>query len=207
MAEQEGVIQYQLDFAAGDAPDYARFALLNYWRCYLFRLGLIGQDPARYGGLGYGNISARLFPDSLPFLISGTQTGHLPLLCRSHYVRVTAFDVMRNFLQACGPVRPSSEALTHASLYAARDDIGCVMHVHSPLIWRRGPALGVPCVDKAIGYGTPAMADAVRDLAQASAGSGVIVMRGHEDGVMIYGADEDATGEQVLALLQRVYAA
>ncbi len=205
MAEQEGVIQYQLEFTPGDAPDYAHFPLLNYWRCYLFRLGLIGQDPARYGGLGYGNISARLRADSPEFIVSGTQTGHLPLLCRSHYVRVTKFDVTRNFLQACGPVRPSSEALTHASLYAARADIQCVMHVHSPLIWRQAEALGIPCVAPAIGYGTPAMAEAVRDLAQASSGSGVIAMLGHEDGVIVYGEDEDAAGALIIATLMQAH--
>src|SRR3990167_1896861 len=203
MQEQEGVIQYRLDFTAGPAPDYGRFALLNYWRSYLFRLGLIGQDPQRYGGLGYGNISARLQPDSLSFIVSGTQTGHLPLLCRHHYVRVLDFDVMCNYLRAEGPVRPSSEALTHASLYAAHSAIQCVMHVHCPLVWRQARAMGIPCVDESIGYGTPAMAEAVRTLARKSAGNGVIAMLGHEDGIMIYGEDEDSAGALVCELLRQ----
>ncbi|HVK98365.1 MAG TPA: class II aldolase/adducin family protein [Dongiaceae bacterium] len=203
MPEQEGVIQYRLEFSAARAPDYERFALLNYWRCYLFRLGLVGQDTHRYGGLGYGNISARLQRDSHEFIITGTQTGHLPLLCRHHYVCVTDFDVTSNFLRARGPVPPSSEALTHASLYLAHPAIQSVMHVHCPLIWRQAQVMGLACVAEDIGYGTPAMADAVQLLAGTSPGHGVIAMLGHEDGIMIYGEHEDSAGALVCELLQQ----
>lgn len=204
MPEQEGVIKYRLDFSSGDAPDYARFAQLNYWRCYLYRWGLVGQDAARYGGLGFGNISARLQPDLSEFIISGTQTGHLPVLCRDHYVRVSRFDLNRNFLQAHGPIKPSSEALTHASIYQSRNDVHCIMHLHCPRIWHYGLTLGIPVVAATVGYGTPEMAQAVSLLVQQGADSGVIVMAGHEDGVLVYGPDEDGTGAVLSELLQTV---
>jgi len=203
MTEQEGVIKYQLAFSPGVAPAYERFAELNYWRCYLYRLGLIGQDPARYGGLGYGNISGRVRPGTAAFVISATQTGHLPLLCRDHYAEVTDFDLARNALTACGVHPPSSEALTHASIYACRDDVNCVMHVHCPVIWRRAEALQLMLTAPDIAYGTPQMASAVQALVQSRAETcGVIAMTGHEDGLLIYGADEQEAGALVMDLLQ-----
>jgi hypothetical protein len=33
---------------------------LNAWRKIMYMTALIGQDPARYGGYGFGNISCRL---------------------------------------------------------------------------------------------------------------------------------------------------
>ena len=203
MVEQEGVIKYQLAFSVADPMDFERFTALNYWRCYLYRLGLIGQDPARYGGLGFGNISSRLYPGERDFLISATQTGHLPLLCRDHYSHVTDFDLARNWLQACGVHEPSSEALTHASIYACRDDIHCVMHIHCPRIWARAEVLNIPTTAQNIAYGTPEMGNAVQALVMNSADlHGVIAMQGHEDGMLIYGADEEDAGSVLNDLLQ-----
>ena len=52
------------------------------WRALLYQHKLIGQDPMRYGGYGYGNLSVRLAPYDAPpalraFIISGSQTGEL----------------------------------------------------------------------------------------------------------------------------------
>ena len=192
VAELEGVTKYQLEFAQEEPMDFERFTALNYWRCYLFRLGLIGQDPVRYEGLGYGNISSRLHPGAKEFLISATQTGHMPLLCRDHYAHVTDFDLSRNWLQASGLHEPSSEALTHASIYACRDDIHCVMHIHCPRIWVRALELNIPSTPKNIAYGTPEMGRAVQALVTSCADThGVIAMLGHEDGMLIFGASEE----------------
>lgn len=187
--DAEGVIQYRLECTPGPAPAFEGLAALEEGRDLLYRCGLIGQSPDRYQGLGFGNISVRLRPGACPFVITGTQTGHLPRLSPHHYTCVTAFDVARNRLHACGPVQPSSEALTHAALYDAREDIGCVMHGHDPLLWQRGEALGIPGVPASVGYGTPAMAEAVAMLARTLGNPGALVMRGHEDGVLVFGAE------------------
>lgn len=203
MTEREGVIKYQLTFTLTEPLAFERFPALNYWRCYLYRLGLIGQDPARYDGLGYGNISCRLQPGRNDFLISATQTGHMPVLCRDHYAHVTDFDLARNWLQAEGLHPPSSEALTHASIYAGRADVGCVMHVHSPHIWRRAQALRLPHTAAEIPYGTPEMAQAVQALARDRVeAQGVIAMLGHQDGLLVYGADEEEAGAMLAVLLE-----
>ena len=66
---------------------------INAWRKILYMTQLIGQDPARYGGFGYGNISQRLAPFDAAerqrrFVISGTQTGELADLTEEHYATV-----------------------------------------------------------------------------------------------------------------------
>lgn len=203
MTEREGVIKYQLAFTLASPFEFERFATLNYWRCYLHRLGLIGQDPARYDGLGYGNISSRIQPGANAFLVSATQTGHMPVLCRDHYAHVTDFDLARNWLQAEGLHPPSSEALTHASIYAGRADVGCVMHVHCPSIWQQAQALRIPHTVADIPYGTPQMAQAVQTLVRERVESqGVIAMLGHEDGLLIYGADDEEAGAMLAVVLQ-----
>ena len=90
--EQEGVIKYLLEFDRRAIADDISIESLDQWRHVLFNLALIGQDPARYGGLGFGNISFRIPGSNDAFLISGSQTGHLPYLNREHYAVVTECD-------------------------------------------------------------------------------------------------------------------
>ena len=80
--QQEGVIKFDLQFtpAAPVSPDSLQE--LNTWRSIFWRHRLIGQDPARYQGYGFGNVSQRIAPfdekcGKRPFVISGTQTGAL----------------------------------------------------------------------------------------------------------------------------------
>ena len=89
---QEGVIKFELDYATGPGPRASDIASLNGWREILFMLRLIGQDPRRYGGLGYGNLSQREVPGpgerAALFVITGTQTGGLATLRPEHYTRL-----------------------------------------------------------------------------------------------------------------------
>ena len=95
---------------------------------------LIGQYEDL--GIGYGNISVRRGSCDL-FLISGTQTGHLPATDERHYSLVTDCDIRNNIVRCSGPVQASSEAMTHAAIYALGDAIGAVVHVHSAELWKR----------------------------------------------------------------------
>lgn len=201
--EQEGVIKYRLDYEAAPLPAMAGFAELNAWRGVLWRLGVIGQDDARYGGLGYGNVSLRGSQGG--FWISGTQTGHLPQLTVEHYAYVSKALPEQNYLAAKGPLPPSSEALTHAAVYLADAGIRCVMHGHSPEIWRHAAALAMPCVAGTIAYGTPAMAQAVGALVAARPGQGAIAMLGHLDGLLTYGRTPDEACWLMTRLLQRAF--
>lgn len=205
MAEQEGVIKYRLDYRIAPAINPPGLAELNAWRGLLWRLGLIGRDPARYGGLGYGNISLRLAEGGL--LVTGSQTGQLPHLTPEHYVHVLQARPADDYLQAEGLLPPSSEALTHAAVYDNAPETHCVVHGHSPEIWRRARELDLPCVADAIAYGTPAMAEAVGELVRRNPEQGLIAMLGHEDGLLSYGTTPELACWPLVRSLARAWAA
>jgi ribulose-5-phosphate 4-epimerase/fuculose-1-phosphate aldolase len=89
--------------------------------------------------------------------------------------------------------------MTHAVLYVALPDTQAVIHVHSASLWHSF-SHRLPTTADDIPYGTPAMCRAVADLA-TSAKDGVIVMRGHEDGIIAFGSTADEAGNRILALL------
>ncbi len=193
----EGVIKFQLDFTCGPSVPEEIIAPLAKWRRIFGDFGWIGQDPARYQGLGFGNLSRRhgLYPGA--FVISGTQTGGLKNPDANAYAQVTATDLERNLVVATGPVRPSSETLTHAAVYAACESIHYVFHVHAPLLWRSWRNLGMFPVGADVAYGTREMASAVAALVRDS--TRPIVMLGHEDGLLAVGAGDDEAGWTLLA--------
>lgn len=184
-------IKYRLDHVYAPPQRFPGLARLNAWRTVLHRLGLIGQDPARYGGLGYGNLSQRLKDET--FLVTATQTGHLAHLEPEHYVRVLWASPEDNALRAEGPAPPSSEALTHAALYAADARIRFVIHVHCPEIWRQAERLCLAVTAPDCAYGTPELAGEVSRMAAASGLPGLLVMGGHEDGILVFGAELSPT--------------
>jgi len=205
VTEREGVIQFDLRYRAGPPPPEESVAVLDGWRGVLHRLQLIGRDPARYGGLGFGNVSHRMDEG---FIISGTQTGDREALGVDGYCRVTACDPTANRVDAIGPVRPSSEALTHGAVYRARPQVDCVLHGHSAEIWQRAASLGLAATDPQVTYGTPAMAAEVARLLDVvgMAEAGVFAMGGHEDGIIAFGPDEDTAGGLLVATLARALA-
>lgn len=187
MNDLEGVIKYQLDHRPIALTANININPLNSWRSILYKLQLIGQDPARYQGLGYGNLSQRLDPQGNAFLITGTQTGDLPSLSAADYVMISEACPERNFIASQGLIPPSSEALTHASIYQ-HTAAQVVIHVHSPEIWRNSQRLNLACIGAEVAYGTPAMATAVEALC-LSAGwteQGLFSMLGHEDGIVAF---------------------
>ncbi len=189
MNEQEGVIKYQLQHIQKPIKETFSFNEINAWRTIIFRLGLIGQDPERYDNLGFGNISQRIHPQSIQFVISGTQTGHIKQLNPEHYCLVIKADPKKNLISSSGLHKPSSEALTHASIYAQENTIQAVIHVHSPEIWNCTAALKLPHIPADIPYGTVAMAIAVERLFQTDQlqQAPLFTMLGHKDGVVAFG--------------------
>ncbi len=189
MSEREGVIKYHLDHQTIDLPKDIDINELNAWRTLLHRLKLIGQIPEKYNGLGFGNISRRLVPGSEQFVISCTQTGHLATLTKQHYALINAASPHINAIKSCGLCRPSSEALTHASVYQQDPSIQAVIHVHSPTLWHNTLELQLPHTTANIPYGTPEMAQAVSNLFASSQLDSLHLfsMLGHEDGIVAFG--------------------
>lgn len=204
--ETEGVIKYRLDFEQAPLERPALALKLEPWRQRLCALGLIGgNNPARYDGLGFGNLSHRVEPGSLHFVISGTQTGHLEQMGAEAYTLVTSCDPASNTIRAQGEIPPSSEAMTHAAIYSAAPDAQAVIHVHSPEIWQQAESLGLAVTDPDIAYGTTEMANEfARLICSGSLDSNVIAMGGHEDGIVSWGETLDEAGELMLQLARQV---
>lgn len=184
MIETEGVIKYRLQFILDVPPRWKDYPILESWRRVLFHLRLTGMDPSCYVGLAYGNVSQRL--SNGKFVISATQTGGMKHLEPEHYCLVERVDLATNLVIARGRYPPSSEALTHAAVYQASPKVRAVMHGHCPEIWRLCDRLALKHTSEAAGYGTLALAQAVGDQVRNQPRRGMIVMRGHPDGVLSY---------------------
>lgn len=200
---EEGVIKFNV--AHKDIPplEHPQLLELNAWRNLLFKVGLTGQDPDRYGGLGYGNFSIR--ENATQFLISGTQTGTITELGKEHYVRILSADLTKNHVESEGPLPPSSETMTHAAVYAANPKVECVFHVHHPIIWRLSGKLYLPETSPDILYGTVAMARQIGTLIRSQHGP-VIAMKGHEDGLIAIGATLKDAGGAIMDILAKALA-
>lgn len=199
--EEEGVIKFDLHFTESAPVTVASLDELIHWRGLLWEQGLVGQDPQRYGGYGFGNVSQRvpgaLQPDNnMTFIISGSQTGHLQVLTSEHFAIVSSCDAYTNRVEAQGPIRPSSESLSHGMVYRQSDDINVVLHAHSPDIWQAADALHLPVTNMAVEYGTPAMAQEVDRLFRETnvAQQKIFSMGGHEDGIVAFGNSAGEAG-------------
>lgn len=207
VSREEGVIKYDRSgFQRTEALPKADYIDLESWREKLFKLALIGE----YEDLkvGYGNISmlknlSHLHQFNGPqFIITGTQTGKYPHLTGEHYTQVVAHDVAQSKLKSCGPLEPSSEALTHASIYLAAPTVAAIFHIHSTPIWEGMIQENLPGTPEDIEYGTLEMATCVSELTQGK-NSGSFVMKGHQDGVIAYGRSLDEAGEEILKLYRQ----
>lgn len=204
----EGVIKYDKShFLKTDPLQKDEFQELEEVREQLYRTKLIGVYP---NGLGYGNISQRKnyshfhATNSPQFLITGTQTGHLAKLGGAHYTRVVDFSLDEFKIKTVGPTEASSEALTHASVYQFHPEIQAIIHIHSSQIWKGMLKELYPQTGANIPYGTQEMAFAIKEcLSKENRNEGVIVMAGHEDGVISYGPSLERAAELIFKLYQK----
>lgn len=200
MTLDEGYIKYESHWTPGPATHVAAARDLERWRKPLYEAKLIGEYAEL--GIGYGNISVRRGSGGL-FLISGTQTGHLPTTDENNYSLVTDCDIRSNIVRCSGPVQASSEAMTHASIYALGDAIGAVVHAHNAELWRDNLDK-LPTTDPDIAYGTPDMARELDRLYRTTGlrDSGVAVLAGHDEGLISFGATIEEAATRMLDLLQ-----
>lgn len=209
----EGVIKFDLQFTPAPPLPEPEVREMGAWRTILRRLGLVGQTPGRYDGLGFGNLSRRLAPldasaSETRFVITGTQTGGVESLGAEGYAVVRECRPEANRVVAEGPVRPSAEALTHGTLYALDSSLRWVMHVHSPEIWERAAELGIPRTSAEAAYGTPELAEEIRRLLadRHAFDLRILAVTGHEDGVFAYGPSAEETGAVLLRYLAKALA-
>lgn len=179
----EGYIKYHFNWIKESIIQAEQILDINKWRNRLMDQGYLGMYD---NGIGYGNISIRLQDGN--FMISGSATGGITTLTTEHYAVVTDFNLAKNELSCKGMTIASSESLTHAAIYACSKAINAIVHVHHKETWNK-LLHHAATTDPAIAYGTPAMAYAIQDLIsqQNLAGQQIIVMGGHEDGLIAYG--------------------
>lgn len=208
----EGVIKFRAAhrMVRLEAEEFATVASdLAGWRTILLRLALVGQDPSRYGGFAFGNLSARVGAGeagvSPRFLITGSQVGGKEVLSLDEFCLVEACDPHGNRVTSYGLIQPSSESLTHDAVYRLDPKIGCVLHVHSPEIWKRRAELELPTTASNVSYGSPDMAREVGRLYDetALAELRILAMGGHEDGIVSFGAGGEEAGETLIRFLAR----
>lgn len=165
-----------------------QFEIINSWREILFNMDLIG---AYENGVAFGNISMRI-GSSHSFVITGSATGEIPELEPGHYVKVNSFNIEDNAVQCIGPLKASSESLTHAAIYSADPGVNAVVHVHSLDLWNE-LIHKVPTTNPAEDYGTVGLAKDILRIFQEPEvyEKRIIVMAGDRAGILTFGHDVD----------------
>ncbi|HLT22712.1 MAG TPA: class II aldolase/adducin family protein [Bacteriovoracaceae bacterium] len=189
----EGVIKFQYTLKMAPAPEKDEFIKLEKWRALFYKLNMIGEYPI--DKVGFGNLSARL--DPVTFIITGTQTGHLPHLQAQHYTKVTDCNLKKGTVNARGMIPPSSESLTHYAIYLASKEIKYVFHIHHPQMWKHMIEAQHDAIPENVPYGTQEMAASATGLINGR-NSGAFVMKGHEDGIISYGKTAQEAGKILL---------
>ena len=217
MDRQEGVIKFQFEHQSREL-ETARYSdlvrKLIAWRRVLSLTHLIGQDPNLYEGAGYGNVSARVGPPAAAlgrrsFLITGTQTSGKAALDLRDFAVVDRYDYRRNWVESQGLREPSSESMTHGAIYDQGPHIRCVLHAHSPALWRQARDLRMPTTDPRVPYGSPEMAREIQRLFRETAAveRQILKMGGHEDGILAFGRSPEEAGQVLIGELARAFEA
>jgi ribulose-5-phosphate 4-epimerase/fuculose-1-phosphate aldolase len=190
----EGYIKFNCKRIPSDDIPLDKVAMLNIWRKIMYDKGLIGMYP---DGIGFGNISIRFYETS--FLISGSATGGIRILDKSHYAIVTEYNLANNSLICKGPINASSESLTHAMIYECSPSTNAVIHIHNLVLWKK-LMHKVPTSDEKVPYGTPEMAKEIKRLFEETSLSSekIIVMGGHEEGIISFGKNLEEAANVML---------
>ena len=193
----EGYIKFNCERIPSDDIPLDKVAALNIWRELMYNKGLIGMYP---DGIGFGNISIRCNENT--FLISGTATGGIADLDKSHYALVTDYNLQTNSLICKGPINASSESLTHALIYECSPSTNAVIHIHNLALWNQ-LMHKVPTSNEHVPYGTPEMANEIKRLFEKNylCNEKIIVMGGHEEGIISFGKNLE---EAVNVLLEKL---
>jgi len=188
----EGIVKFNFYLSqSGSLITDEQYEIINHWRDILFNLDLIG---AFENGVGFGNISIRI-GKSQQFFITWLATGDIPELEPGHYVKVSSYNIEDNAVMCSGPLKASSESLTHAAIYTADKGTNAIIHVHSMRLWEE-LMNRVPTTNPEVEYGTPAMArEMIRIFSDPEVfEKRIIVMAGDRGGLITFGYDIDEAG-------------
>lgn len=197
----EGVVKFNCHWSqSGPVISDEQFEIINYWREILYNMDLIG---AYENGVGFGNISMRIKGGN-QFVITGSATGEIPELEPGHYVKVNSFNIDDNAVKCTGPLKASSESLTHAAIYVSDPDANAVIHVHSIDLWNE-LIHNVPTTNPSLDYGTVCLAKDIQRLFRESDvfEKRIIVMAGDRAGILTFGHDMDEAANILMQYLRK----
>ncbi|NWJ53026.1 MAG: class II aldolase/adducin family protein [Bacteroidetes bacterium] len=196
-SNETGSIKFQCNWIQTDPLKEEVITEINHWRNILFNNKLIGVYP---NGIGYGNISIRLTDKE--FLISGTSTGHLENLSTNHYSTVIDYNFSKNELTCKGQIKASAESLTHAAVYEMDLRTQAIIHIHNKQMWDK-LLNQIPTTSSNVEYGTPQMALEIKRLFNTTdlLEKKVLVMGGHEEGIISFGENLKEAGDLILRYL------
>lgn len=199
----EGYIKFQCEWEKTSALPESQIREVNQWRNRLYDAGLIGIYD---NGVGYGNVSVRVHSSLGQFIITGTQTGGIERLTAAHYTLVTYYSLDNNQVYCQGPIKASSESMTHAVFYESDTEINAVVHGHHKNLWQH-LLHRAPTSRANVAYGTPEMAQEVKRLFQQTGLSNdkTMVMAGHEDGIVTFGKSVKEASQILLSHLTEVF--
>jgi len=186
----EGYIKFHCNWIEAEPISINQLHELNKWRDTLYNLGFIG---VYHNGIGFGNISKRL--NNNTFIITGSATGGLKTLNENHYVLVNEYNLRQNSLTCTGPIKASSESLSHAAIYECSKETNAVIHIHNFDMWEK-LIHKVPTTREEVLYGTTEMANEIKRLFIETnvKSEKIIVMAGHEEGIIAFGKTLDEAG-------------
>ena len=186
----EGYIKFRCHWekATASQEDLSELIL---WRNKLLQMGLIGHYSDI--NVGFGNVSQKM--EGKQFIISGTQTGHIEHIRPEHFATVTDYNIFTNEVWCKGPVKASSESMTHAMIYENNPFAEAVIHIHSKALWKQ-LINKVSTTKKEVPYGTPEMANEITRLFNETEvkTQKIIVMAGHEEGILSFGTSLQEAG-------------
>jgi ribulose-5-phosphate 4-epimerase/fuculose-1-phosphate aldolase len=194
----EGYIKYNINWINEPLKVAVPFQLIE-WRDKMHELKQIGHYADI--NIGYGNISVKTDDG---FLISGTQTGDVYPIKFEHFTLVTDYDIQANSVTCRGEIKASSESMTHAAVYEADNSINAIIHIHNQKLWELLMDK-VPTTQKEVPYGTPEMANEIFRLFKETKvkEEKIIVMAGHDEGIISFGANLKEAGEILLDFLAK----
>lgn len=182
MTDEKGYTKFGFDWIKEKPISPEIIKDINDVRQVLYDKGLIGMYDS---WIGFGNVSVRADDG---FLITGSATGGIEKLANRHYTLITEYDYYKNWLRCVGPIKGSSESLTHAAIYECSPKTNAVLHIHNLEFWER-LLDKVPTTRKAVEYGTPEMAEEIFRLFKETDvnHNKLLVMGGHKEGIISFG--------------------
>ncbi len=196
----EGYIKFNCNWVQDKPLPFNLLKDINTWRNRLYENGLVGVYE---NGIGFGNLSIRHNENS--FIITGSATGGYKQLNENHYVLVTEYNLPQNSLTCKGPIRASSESLSHAVIYECSPEINAVMHIHHMDMWNK-LMHQMPTTPEDVAFGTPEIALEIKRLfgKTNSIPEQILVMGGHQEGIISFGKTPEEAGKVLLKKLALV---